>query len=139
MTQILDKFGLYITHLENVAPDKSYRAKECNRVKGYLNKWKNSKMLVILCFYLKRLEPIMQLSLQFQKEEINTVSAAIALGKVKGKLLKLKNKDVNDFNQIKTMRKYIKELEDGKAEYKTVSLKNLEAELKTLNVRKVKR
>ena len=69
----------------------------------------------------------------------NTVSAAIALGKVKGKLLKLKNKDVNDFNQIKTMRKYIKELEDGKVEYKTVSLKNIEAELKTLNVRKVKR
>ena len=28
MTRILDKFGLYITHLENVATDTSYRAKE---------------------------------------------------------------------------------------------------------------
>ena len=28
MTQILDKFGLCITHLENVATDTSYRAKE---------------------------------------------------------------------------------------------------------------
>ena len=60
----------------------------------------------------------MQLSLHFQKEKIDTVSASIALGKVKGKLLKLRNKDVNDFNQIKTMKKYIKELEDGKVEYK---------------------
>ena len=52
ITQILDKFSLYITHLENVATDTSYRAKEHNQIKGYLNKWKNSKMLVNLCFYL---------------------------------------------------------------------------------------
>ena len=100
MTRILDKFGLCITHLENVATDRSYRAKECNRIKGYLNKWKNSKMPVNLCFYLELLKPIASLS----KEKIDTVSAAIALGKVKGKLLKLKNKDVNDLNQIKTMK-----------------------------------
>ena len=48
MTQILDKFGLYITHLENVATDTSYKAKEHNQIKGYLNKWKNSKILVNL-------------------------------------------------------------------------------------------
>ena len=65
----------------------------------------------------------MQLSLHFQKEKINTVSVATALEKVKGKLLKLKNKDVNDFNQIKTMEKYITELEDGKVEHKTIYLK----------------
>ena len=125
MTRILDKFGLYITHLENVAIDTSYRAKERNRIKGYLNKWKNSKMSVKFCFYLELLKPIMQLSLYFQKEKIDTVSAAIALGKVKGKLLM--NKDVKDFNHIKTMKKYIKELEDGKVEFKTICLKILEA------------
>ena len=65
----------------------------------------------------------MQLSLHFQKEKINTVSVATALEKVIGKLLKLKNKDVNDFNQIKTMEKYITELEDGKVEHKTICLK----------------
>ena len=80
----------------------------------------------------------MQLSLNFQKEKIDTVSAATALGKVKGKLLKLKNKDVYDFNQIKTMKKYIKKLEDGKVEYKTIYLKNLEAELKTCECKKSK-
>ena len=42
----------------------------------------------------------MQLLLCFQKEKIDTVSAATALGKVKRKLLKLKNKDVNDFNDF---------------------------------------
>ena len=57
-------------------------------------------MLVNLCFYLQLLKPIMELLLCFQKEKIGTVSAATALGKVKGKLLKLKNKDVNDFNDF---------------------------------------
>ena len=80
----------------------------------------------------------MQLSLNFQKEKINKVSAAIALGKVKGKILKLENKDVNDFNQIKTMKKYIKELKDGKGQYKTICLKNLKAELKTCECKKSK-
>ena len=73
-------------------------------------------MPVNLCFYLELLKPIASLS----KEKIDTVSAAIALGKVKGKLLKLKNKDVNDLNQIKTMKNQIEELEHGKVEYKTV-------------------
>ena len=57
MTRILDKFGLYITHLGNVATDTSYRAKERDRIEGYLNKWKNSKMLVNLCLYLELLKP----------------------------------------------------------------------------------
>ena len=38
MTQILDRFGLYITYLEDVATDISYRAKEHNQIKGYSNK-----------------------------------------------------------------------------------------------------
>ena len=63
MTRILDKFGLCITYLENVATtDTSYRAKEHNQIKGYLNKYKNSKMLVNLYIYLELLKPIMQTS-----------------------------------------------------------------------------
>ena len=102
-----DKFGLYITHLENVATDTSYRTKECYQIKDYLNKWKNFKMLVNLCFYLEFLKPILQLSPNFQKVKIDTVSTGTALAKFKGKLLKLKNEDVNEFSQIKTMKMYI--------------------------------
>ena len=36
------------------------------------------------------------------------------------------------------MKKYIKELEDGKVEYKTMYLKNLKAELKTCERKKSK-
>ena len=103
MTWIIEKFDLCITLLENATTDTSQRAKEHNRIKGLLNKWKNSKIQ-------KLLKPILQLSLKFQKEKIDKVFAAIALGKVKGKLLQLKNKDVNDFNQIKTMKSILKNL-----------------------------
>ena len=50
MTQILDKFGLYITHLENVDTDTNYRAKERNRIKGYLKmeKFKNVGEIMFL-------------------------------------------------------------------------------------------
>ena len=82
-------------------------------------------MLVNLCFYLELLKTIVQLSLNFQKQKLNIIYAAIALGKVKENLLKLKKKDVNDFNQIKTMKECIKELKDGKVEYRTICLKDL--------------
>ena len=95
-------------------------------------------MLVNLGFHLEHLKPIIQLLLNFQKEKIDTVSAATAFGKVKEKLRKLKNKYVNDFKQIKTVKNYIKELEDGKIEYKTICLKNLEAELETCEQKKNK-
>ena len=52
MAQILDKFGLYITRLRNFATDTSYRAKECNRIKGYLDNWKNSKCWLTYVFIL---------------------------------------------------------------------------------------
>ena len=92
--------------------------------------------MVKLCLYLELLKPIIQLSLNFEKKKIKPVSATIAFGKVKGNLLKLKNKDTNNFNQIKTMKKYIKELEDGKVEYKTIRLKNLEGDLETCEQKK---
>ena len=82
-------------------------------------------MLVNLCFYLELLKTIVQLSLNFQKQKLDIIYAAIALGKVKENLLKLKKKDVNDFNQIKTMKECIKELKDGKVEYRTICLKDL--------------
>ena len=37
------------------------------------------------------------------------------------------------------MKKYIKQLEDGKVEYKIICLKNLEAELKTCEHKKSKK
>ena len=74
----------------------------------------------------------------FQKEKINTISGTITCGKVKGKLLKLKSRDANDFNQVKTMKKYIKELEDGKVDFKSICLKSLKAEFKTCERKKSK-
>ena len=109
MTQILDKFGLYITHLENVDTDTSYRAKERNRIKGYLKKWKNSKMLGKLCFYLELLKPIMQLSLHFQKEKINSFCCHCSW-KSQRKTTEVKKQDVEDFNQIKTMKSILRNL-----------------------------
>ena len=85
LTQIADKFGLYITHLKYVSTDTSYRAKESNRMKSYLNKWRNSKILVNFCFYLKLLKLV-----QFLPPLL---------------LEKLKNKDINHSNQTKTSKK----------------------------------
>ena len=137
MTGILDRFGLYIPHLENVATDTSYRAKEYNRIKGCLNKWKNSKMLVNLL--LSGTSKTYHATIASKRKNRYSFCCHCSW-KSQRKTTDVKKKDVKDFNQIKTMKKYTKELEDGKVEYKTVCLKNLQAELKKpVNVRRVKR
>ena len=73
MKRIVDKYGVYVQHLEHVLSDTSYRAKERARIQGYLKNWKTGKMMIHLCFYLDILGPAKELSVNFQHEKIDTV------------------------------------------------------------------
>ena len=136
MSRIIDKFGLYISHLENVASDTSYRATERARIKGFLKNWKTAKMLVNLCFYQDILEPIKRLSLCLQREGIDTVTAAEAMIKVKKQIDRLKCKNVSEYPNIKVLLSQVQRGEDNTFEYKTVTLRNLDTEIEALDRKK---
>ena len=82
----VDKFGLYMEHLERITTDPSYKKPMQSKIKGYLGAWKKSSILVHLRFYIELLTPIFHLSLSLQKEEMNPVKAIDALYVIQKKI-----------------------------------------------------
>ena len=99
MRLLVDKFGLYMQHLENITKDKSYKTQMQSKVKGYLKTWKKPSTLLHLCFYIDLLTPVAQLSLALQREEINPVNAIDALDSIQKKLRRLME---NPFHDLKS-------------------------------------
>ena len=78
---ILDKWGLYIVHLEHLSQDKSIKAKDRSKLIGYLNKWKQGRIPLMLTFFIDLLEIPSILSKCFQDEKIDPVYAMQCLNK----------------------------------------------------------
>ena len=81
MKMILDKWGLYIVHLEHLSQDKSIKAKDRSKLIGYLNKWKQGRIPLMLAFFIDLLEIPSILSKCFQDEKIDPVYAMQCLNK----------------------------------------------------------
>ena len=137
INRILDKYGLYLTHLENVATDKSYSKEQNSKLKGYLKEWKTTKMLLHLCFYVDILSPLKKLSLVLQKEETDTVEAASSLQKAKRDLDRLCRRNVEEFPHIVALKSKLIGLgDDGKFTYQSIELKDFYRELEQLEIKK---
>ena len=133
MRLLIDKIGLYMQHLEEMAADKS-----CKRakLKGYLTQWRKTSMLLNLGFYFELLQPASCLSLALQEEELDPVRAIDALLTIKRRLAKLKAKSINDFSHLAGIKRKSKINEDGHYVYQGVVLKQIDVELDRLNAKK---
>ena len=80
MRLLIDKFGLYMQHLEEMAADKSYKSDQRAKLKGYLTQWRKTSCL----------------SLARQEEELDHVRAIDALLTINKRLAKHKAKSVNE-------------------------------------------
>ena len=99
MRLLIDKFGLYMQHLEEIAADKSCKSDQRAKLKGYLTQWRKTSMLLNLGFYFELLQPASCLSLALQEEELDPVRAIDAL----------KAKSINDFSHLAGIKKKIKD------------------------------
>lgn len=70
---VLDKYGVYMQHLENLSSDKEVT--DCQKLKGYLRKWKSSCLLLYVALFIDVLNPAAILSKAFQDDPIDSVGA----------------------------------------------------------------
>lgn len=49
---LVDKFGLFIQHLETLSCDTTVKSSDQSKLKGYLRKWKSGKLFVYSCFFV---------------------------------------------------------------------------------------
>ena len=107
---LVDKFGIFIQHLESCSCDTSVKADDRAKLKGYLRKWKSGKLFIYLCFFVDLLETAACLSAAFQETKVDAVTVSLAMAKAKKHLLALREKDVD---KLRTVRYYLTKVNDG--------------------------
>ena len=117
MKKILDKFDVYMVHLESLCNDATYSTKDRSKFQGYLKKWNSTKMLLYIVYYIDILEPIRLLSIAFQKVDIDVVKSARALSKVKKTISKMKDRSIWRFPSIAMTQRNIS-VKEGENVYK---------------------
>ena len=118
---LVDKLGLFIQHLETLSSDRSVKSSDQAKLKGYLKEWKSAKLFVYSCFFVDLLQPAAVLSQAFQGEDVDAVTVASALSKVKKQLNSLQDREACT---LQTVRHYLGTVE-ANDEYQGVRLSNI--------------
>ena len=67
LLRVVDRYGAYLHHLRALSEDESIKSVDRQRLKGYLLKWRQAKMLVGSALYIDVLYPVAILSLNVTK------------------------------------------------------------------------
>ena len=129
MRLAIDKFVVYIVHMQEMSEDKSFPPAVRNKLKGYLKLWNTTSLLVKLCFFADLLEPFSKLSMAFQEDEIDPINA---LRKIKSKLTNLKGKPLDQHLSIKLLKRKIGS-NNGRDFYNEFEIKNLDQEIEIID------
>ena len=101
---MLDKFGIYLQHLQSMSEDKSFKSADRQKFKGWLRKWQQARIPLLACLFLEILSPAKMLSLAFQENDINPVSTIQHLETAKKQLDRLEGKK---FNELPTVQLFL--------------------------------
>ena len=73
LQRVVDRYGAYLNHLAALVEDKSIKSTDRQRLKGYLLKWREARILVGSALYVDILKPASLLSLTLQSDDIDIV------------------------------------------------------------------
>ena len=130
-----DKWGIYIEHLTQILDDESYTSKEKAKMKGYLNKWNTSKMIIQVAFFIDLLTIPSILSLSYQKDDVNPVESVKAFDRASERMDLFMEKDFEKLPNVRDFLSKVKEV-DGEYSYQGVKLKNFETANSTVKKEK---
>ena len=121
MKMCLDKWGIYIQHLETMTEHESITGKDKAKMKGYLRRWKSTRMPLLLALFIDILTIPSILSLTFQKETIDPVQSVRALKKAKDRLVQFEKKA---FEKLPNVRNFLSKIKvvNGQFFYQNVEL-----------------
>jgi len=77
LQRVVDRYGAYIAHLIALTEDKTIKAEDRERCKGYLRKWKQPKILIGCAMYIEAIKPVSLLSLSLQTDGADIVLSMV--------------------------------------------------------------
>ena len=131
LQRVVDRYGAYIAHLTTLAEDKSLRGEDRSRLRGYLQKWREPKVLIGSAMYVEALKPVSILSLTLQGEADIVLSIENTLKTTKA-LKCLTQKDPHEWPTVQLVMTKIRK--DDDQEYQGVPMHNAETSLEQCKV-----
>ena len=122
---LVDKFGVYLQHLQSMSEDKSFKSADCQKFKGWLKKWQQARIPLTASLFIELLSPAKALSLAFQEDEIDIIATISCIETAKQQLERLERKDVEDLPTVKRFLEKVQEC-DGQYCYQNVTLSSFE-------------
>ena len=101
LERIIDRFGAYLNHLLALIEDPKTKPVDRRKLKGYVTKWKDSKVLLGCAVFHDILKPAAILCKSFQADEISIVSTIEAILRTTASMKKLKSTEMEDLPSVK--------------------------------------
>ena len=73
--RLIDRYGPYLNHLTTLIEDSSIKASDKQKLKGFLLKWRDSKMIFGCALFHDLLKPSAILCKVLQDDEVCVISA----------------------------------------------------------------
>ena len=101
LERIIDRFGAHLNHLVALIEDPKTKLVDRQKLKGYVTKWKDSKVLLGCAVFHDILKPAAILCKSFQADEISIVSTIEAILRTTAAMKKLQNTEMEDLPSVK--------------------------------------
>nr|XP_047135399.1 E3 SUMO-protein ligase KIAA1586-like [Hydra vulgaris] len=121
LEMILDKYGVYLTHLENMTEDITFTNAERAKFKGYHKKWIHARMPLYIALFIEILAPAKMLSKCFQSDEIDVLASS---GFVQQAESNLNHIQKTKFINLPTVKRFLAKVteKEGKFYFQGVAL-----------------
>jgi len=114
LQRVVDRYGAYLSHLATLIEDTSIKSTDRQRLKGYLLKWREARMIIGSALYTDALKPASLLSLTLQDDDINIVQGIKHILKSHSSLKKLTSQNPVEWPVTKVVLSRLKDENGGK-------------------------
>jgi len=108
LERILDRYGAYLNHLITLSEDPGTKSADKQKLKGYIIKWRNCRILLGCALFHDILKPVAVLCKCLQADELCIVSAIEAILRTTASIKRYKTLELNAFPSVKKVLDRIK-------------------------------
>ena len=124
LQRVVDRYGAYIAHMTTLVEDRSVPAADRARLKGYLRKWEQGRILIGCALYIDALRPASLLSRCLQMDNLDIIEGMKAILDARSSLLVLRDKDPRAWPSLRNVLGAI----STTSEYQGAALSNYTSE-----------
>lgn len=113
LLRVTDRYGAYLCHLTALSEDKAIKSVDRHRLKGYLLKFREARVLIGTALYCDALKCVSILSESLQADDLDTVRGLRVIVKAHTSLQKLKSQSPEEWPTMKLVSNRLQD--DGEA------------------------